>query len=92
LPNPKAYWEDYSQFGLTKDEYEIVKELAEDSRCFLVKQAGKSAVCTFNLGGLNEVLSILSGNKENVQKLDLIRERVGDDPAEWMPIFLKETK
>jgi type IV secretion system protein VirB4 len=90
LPNPKAYWDDYQQFGLTQDEYEIVKELPEDSRCFLVKQAGKSAVCTFNLGGLHEVLSILSGNKENVQKLDLIRERAGDDPAHWLPMFLKE--
>ena len=91
LPNPKAYWDDYQQFGLTKDEYDVVKTLPEDSRCFLVKQAGKSAVCSFNLGGLGQVLSILSGNKENVMKLDLIRERVGDDPAHWLPIFLKET-
>jgi type IV secretion system protein VirB4 len=90
LPNPKAYWDDYQQFGLTKDEYEIVKALPEDSRCLLVKQAGKSAVCSFNLGGLDQVLSILSGNKENVLMLDVIRERVGDEPKQWLPIFLKD--
>jgi type IV secretion system protein VirB4 len=91
LPNPKAYWDDYQQFGLTQDEYGVVKTLPEDSRCFLIKQAGKSAVCSFNLGGLGQALSILSGNKENVLKLDLIRERVGDDPKQWLPIFLKES-
>jgi type IV secretion system protein VirB4 len=37
-----------------------------------------------------EVIAILSGNKENVKKLDLIRQRVGDRPADWLPVFLKE--
>lgn len=92
LPNPKAYWDDYQQFGLTADEFDIVKNLPEDSRCFLVKQGGKSAVCKFDLGGLDDVLNILSGNKENVLKLDLIRERVGDVAADWLPVFLKETR
>ena len=92
LPNAKAFWEDYETFGATKDEYEIVKNLPDDSRCFLVKQAGKSALCMFNLNGLDEVLGILSGDKINLSKLDLIRERVGDDPSNWLPHFLKEIK
>jgi type IV secretion system protein VirB4 len=90
MPNPKANWDDYKVFGVTRDEFELVKELPEQSRTFLVKQGGKSAVCIFDLGGMPEVIAILSGNKENVKKLDLIRQRVGDRPADWLPVFLKE--
>ena len=90
MPNPKAIWSDYQLFGLTSDEFDLVKQLPEQSWTFLVKQGGKSAVCIFDLSGMPELIAILSGNKENVNKLDLIRERVGDDPAKWLPVFLKE--
>jgi len=90
LPNPKASWPDYKLFGLTQDEFNLVKSLPEQSWTFLVKQGGKSAICTFNLGGLPQAIAILSGNKESVNKLDAIRQNVGDDPLVWVPIFLKE--
>ena len=90
LPNPKALWTDYKLFGLTEDEFDLVKSLPEQSWTFLVKQGGKSAVCTFDLGGMPQAIAILSGNKENVNKLDAIRQAVGDDPAVWLPLFLKE--
>jgi type IV secretion system protein VirB4 len=91
MPNPKASWTDYKVFGLTEDEFNLVKELPEQSRTFLVKQGGKSAICTFDLSGMPEAISILSGNKENVKKLDAIRQSVGDNPEAWLPIFFKET-
>ena len=90
LPNPNGYWESYKEFGLTIDEFEIIKSLPTNSRSFLVKQNGKSAVCTFDLSGLGEVLLLLSANIENVRKLDLIRERVGDDPKDWLPVLIRE--
>ena len=77
-------------FGLTEDEFDLVKSLPEQSWTFLVKQGGKSAVCTFDLGGMPQAIAILSGNKENVNKLDAIRQAVGDDPSVWLPLFLKE--
>ncbi len=90
LPNPKALWADYKLFGLTEDEFDLVKSLPEQSWTFLVKQGGKSAVCTFDLGGMPQIIAILSGNKENVNKLDTIRQAVGDDPGVWLPLFFKE--
>ncbi len=90
LPNPKASWQDYKLFGLTQEEFDLVKSLPEQSWTFLVKQGGKSAICTFNLGGLPQAIAILSGSKESVNKLDAIRQNVGDDPLVWLPIFLRE--
>jgi type IV secretion system protein VirB4 len=92
LPNPKGQWTDYKLFGLTEDEFELVKSLPEQSWTFLVKQGGKSAVCTFDLGGIPRAIAILSGNRENVNKLDAIRQRVGDEPAAWLPIFFDEVE
>ena len=32
-----------------------------------------------------EVLTILSGRESSVRRLDLLREALGDDPADWFP-------
>ncbi len=88
LPNDKAILADYLAFGLTPAEFDIVKSLPMDSRGFLVKQDGKSSVCRFDLSGMDDLIKIFSGAKESVQRLDSIRDMVGDDPAAWAPIFL----
>lgn len=91
LPNPRADRADYVDgFKLSEAEYEIVRALPETSRTFLVKQGQSSAICRFDLGGLDEVLSIVSGTTENVLLLDEIRATLGDDPRDWMPSFLEQ--
>ncbi len=88
LPNPKADHDDYVQgFKVTEAEYGIIKSLGESSRLFLVKQGHRSAVVKFDLDGMNDILNVISGTTDNVELLDDIRARVGDDPKVWMPIF-----
>lgn len=88
LPNPKADHDDYVKgFKLTEAEYSIIKNLGESSRMFLVKQGHRSAVVKFDLGGMNDILNVISGTTDNVELLDDIRSEVGDDPQVWMPIF-----
>ncbi len=92
LPNPRADRDDYvGGFKLTEAEFEVIRNLGETSRTFLVKQGRTSAICRFDLTGMDEVLSIISGTTENVAALDAIRAEVGDDPEQWMPAFLKQT-
>lgn len=92
LPNPRADRDDYvGGFKLTEAEFEVIRNLGETSRTFLVKQGRTSAICRFDLTGMDEVLSIISGTTENVAALDAIRAEVGDDPEQWMPVFLKQT-
>lgn len=88
LPNPKADHDDYVLgFKVTEAEYTIIRNLGESSRMFLIKQGHRSAVVRFDLGGMNDILNVISGTTDNVELLDDIRAEVGDDPAVWMPIF-----
>lgn len=88
LPNPKADHDDYVLgFKVTEAEFNIIKNLGESSRMFLVKQGHRSAVVKFDLGGMTDILNVISGTTDNVELLDTIREEVGDDPKVWMPIF-----
>ncbi len=89
LPNPRADRTDYVDgFKLTEAEYEVIRSLGETSRTFLVKQGKTSAICRFDLSGLTDILSVISGTTESVALLDAIRSEVGDDPEVWLPIFL----
>jgi type IV secretion system protein VirB4 len=88
LPNPRADHEDYVQgFKVTEAEFHIIKNLGEASRLFLVKQGHSSAIVQFDLGGMPDLLHILSGSTDNIALLDAIREEVGDDSKIWRPVF-----
>lgn len=88
LPNPRADHDDYVEgFKVTESEFRIIRNLGEASRKFLVKQGHQSAIVSFDLGGMSDLLNVISGTTENVALLDRIREEVGDDPAAWLPIF-----
>ena len=91
LPNPRADYDDYVHgFKLTEAEFNIVRNLGESSRMFLVKQGHRSAIGKLDLAGLGDVLDVLSGTTDNVELLDTIRAQVGDDPDVWLPIFHAE--
>ena len=93
LPNPKADEDDYvNGFKLTRQEFKVVKGLAEDGRIFMVKQGGRSALVKLDLGALRDEIVVLSGSEDNVKLLDLIRDEVGDDPDVWMPILLERAR
>ncbi len=86
MPNARARAEDYCEgFGLTEHEFSLIKSLPAHSRCFLVRQPDASVVVRLDLSGAPEVLTVLSGRESTVRRLDLLREAVGDDPAQWYP-------
>ncbi len=88
--NPKAQAQDYiNGFGLTAHEYDLIRTLPDTAHCFLVKHGQDSVVVRLNLGGEEELLTILSGRERVVRLLDEIRERTGDDPAAWLPELLR---
>ncbi len=96
LPNPKADYDDYVHgFKVTEAEYNIIRTLGESSRQFLVKQNNKSTIVKLDLGGMGDVLNILSSTADNNELLGEIMLEVGDKPEKWMPVFsakLKERK
>ena len=90
LPNPKAT-EDYKKcFMVTDREYNLIKNTDMGSRYFLCKHGRDAVVARIDLTGMDDVIQILSARAETVAILDEIREKVGDDPQEWMPLFFDE--
>lgn len=91
MPNPKATYEHYvEKFGLTEHEFEIVKNLGEKSRQFLIRKNNTSVVVELDLSLLKEDIPVLSGSQANVRRLDDIRAKVGDAPKDWLPKFIQE--
>lgn len=88
LPNPRADYDDYVHgFKVTESEFRIIQNLGEASRKFLVKQGHGSAIVTFDLSGMSDLLQVISGTTENVALLDTLRQEVGDAPEAWLPLF-----
>jgi type IV secretion system protein VirB4 len=84
MPNARARPEDYCQgFGLTEHELAIIRTLPAHSRCFLVRQPDASVVVRLDLGGMPDIVTILSGRESVVRRLDALRESLGDAPSEW---------
>ena len=87
-PNAKARAEDYcTGFGLSAHELDLIRALPAHSRCFLVRHANHSVVVRLDLGGMPDLLTILSGREASVRRLDMLRTQVGDDPARWYPLL-----
>ncbi|MEP7453351.1 VirB4 family type IV secretion system protein [Phyllobacterium sp. SB3] len=89
LPNPRGNRADYVEgFKLTAREFELVsRELAVESRRFIVKQGHNSVVAELNLRGFGDELAILSGRTANVELADAIRREVGERREDWLPVF-----
>lgn len=94
MPNAKADAKDYIEgFHLTQREYEIIRyELTPGSRCFLIKQGHDSVVAELNLKGFDDELAIISGTTENVNLLEKVIQKKGEDPDQWMEYFHEKRK
>ena len=89
MANAAAQASDYMDgFGLTAQEFELVRTIPDSARAFLVKHGNDSVVVRLNLASEPELLTVLSGRERTVRLLDGIRAQVGDDPAAWLPRLL----
>ncbi|WP_206956017.1 VirB4 family type IV secretion/conjugal transfer ATPase [Trinickia acidisoli] len=90
LPNPRADREDYVDgLKVTEAEFEVIKNLGESSRLFLVKQGHRSALVGLDLSKMDDVLNVLSGTTDNVALLEEIRAQVGERVEDWLPVFIE---
>ena len=93
LPNPEADRDDYiKHFKLTEKEYELVRDLPEKSRRFLIKQGSNSVVAELDLRGFSDELAVLSGNTATSLLAEQLVAQLGDNPDIWLPEFHKIRK
>ena len=90
FPNPKADDESYKKaFRLSDKEVRWIRQSVPEQRQFLVKSGQDSVIAKLNLGGMPDMIKVLSGRTETVAELAALRARVGDNPDVWLPIFLE---
>lgn len=89
FPNPKASEADYmGGFGLTRQEFELVRTLPDTARCFLIKKPDHSVVARLDLTHLGGALRVLAGDELGVRRLGALRRRLGDAPGDWLEPFM----
>jgi type IV secretion system protein VirB4 len=102
LPNPNASRDDYIDgLKLTEAEYNVVVNLDERSRCFLVKQGHGSTVCQLNLRGMDDALAVISASTDNIEIMHQVlaeaavrHEVPANDltPEQWLSSFYENRK
>jgi len=102
LPNPNASRSEYMEgLKLTEAEFEVVANLDERSRSFLVKQGHGSTVCQLNLRGMDDALAVISASTDNIEIMDRVvheqAERHGVEiaelsPEQWLEAFYENRK
>lgn len=92
LPNLKAT-EIYRQvFMLSEREFNLVKTTDPGTRFFLVKQDNDGVIARIDLGGMDDVIRVLSARAETIVMMDEIIDEVGDDPDDWLPIYYERSR
>jgi type IV secretion system protein VirB4 len=92
LPNLKATEVYKSVFMLSEREFTLVKSTDPSTRFFLVKQDNDGVIARIDLSGMDDLIRVLSGRVETVLLLDEIIKEVGDNPQDWLPIFLERSE
>ncbi|WP_029875113.1 VirB4 family type IV secretion/conjugal transfer ATPase [Rhizobium leguminosarum] len=86
--NPKADEHSYMEnFGLSRAEFEWVKNGDPSSRFMLIKQAKSSVIARVDMSHMPEFIKVLSGREETVREVQMLLDEYGDDPKNWLSRF-----
>ncbi len=97
FPNPTADRKTcMDDFGLTEQEYHLVKTLPDDQHFFLLNHGRstnkQSVVIRANLSGMEDEIAVISARENTLEILDKVRAEVGEDPNIWLPLFKERYK
>ncbi len=90
FPNSDADYLEYTQgLGLSEREFNLIKQRLEPgSRQFLVKQTHHGVVCELDLKDFAAELSVMSGRRDALERMQRIIAATGADPARWLHQFM----
>lgn len=93
LPNLKAVASEYVEgFKLTPAEFQLIKELGEFSRKFVVKQGDAVVTAHLDLSKCPEALLVFSGSEDMAHLAEAARAEVGNDPKDWLPVYYQKVR
>ena len=93
LPNPKARQDTYmGKFNLTQAEFDLIKNLGEASRRFVIKQGANVTVAELDLQDCEDALLVFSGSSDMAAIADGAIAEYGQEPEQWLPVYLKRAR
>ncbi|MFN7039189.1 MAG: hypothetical protein ACK4OM_06475 [Alphaproteobacteria bacterium] len=92
LPHSEKHEEYKKLYDFDDHEFQLFKSLKYINRHFLLKQNKDTIIAELNLSGLDETLSILTGEKKYKDALINAKKEKGDNPESWLPMFYEKTK
>jgi type IV secretion system protein VirB4 len=89
LPNSQAEADDYIDgLRLTPREFHLVRSTEENAGKFLLKKGAESVLVNLDLRGMDDMLAVLSASLDNVEVMHGAIRDFGEDPRDWLPVFL----
>lgn len=93
LANPKATAEEYIKgFKLSEAQFTMVEALGEFSRQFVVKQGDSAVTASLDLSQCQDALLVFSGSADMAEIAEACIAEVGNDPADWLPLYLERAR
>lgn len=91
LPNLKATEVYKKVFMLSDREFSLVKTTDPSTRFFLLKQDNDGVIARIDLGGMDDVIRVLSGRIDTIILLDEIFKEFGTNPNDWLEVFYERS-
>lgn len=89
LPSTNISKKNFTDFGISPRDQEIILNLSVHTRNFFVKQGKKSVLLQLDLSKLKEK-EVLSCNSKTIQYMKQVIQEVGNEPSKWLPLFYKK--
>ena len=89
LPSTNITKENFTDFGVSPRDQEIILNLSVHTRNFFIKQGKKSVLLQLDLSKLKEK-EVLSCNPRTVKYMQEAIREVGNEPSKWLPLFYKK--
>jgi len=90
FPDPDAKESYMDIFGISKEEYDIVRNMDKNKRQFLLKHSIDSTVAQLSLDGMPYEQAILSAASDNLAVMEGAITDNGADAKVWLPVFHKK--
>ena len=88
LPN-KNVNESYKElFNLSDAEYNLMENIKENNRKFLLKHANEAIAAELDLSSLEDIIAILSSNEYGIEIMQQVKAKTNGLASEWIPIYL----
>ena len=88
LPNKNVTASYKDLFNLSDAEFELMNNIKDNNRRFLLKHANEAIAAELDLSSLEDIIAILSSNEYGIEIMRQVKAKTTGASKEWIPIYL----